>query len=72
MTDLVVCITERPIDVIPSECLLDLARNDGLNASIAGDLTKEQIAERTVKGPVSDTPENRRIGKVTTAKHASN
>lgn len=63
VTDLVVYIPKEPIEVIPKELLLDLARNDGLNTLIAGDLTPEEVKERTTKGPIPDTLQNRRIGQ---------
>lgn len=64
VTDLVVYVPRRPLDVIPTNSLLDLARNDGLNVLIAGDLTKEEVAQRTRKGPVEDTAQNRSIGEI--------
>ena len=62
VTDLVVYVPSQPLDIIPVENLLDLARNDGLNVQIAGDLTSEEIKERITKGAVADTPQNRRLG----------
>ena len=62
VTDLVVYVPSQPLDIIPVENLLDLARNDGLNAQIAGDLTPEEINARIIKGAVTDTPQNRRLG----------
>eukprot|EP00210_Caulerpa_lentillifera_P002074 g1989.t1 len=62
VTDLVVYVPGKPLEVIPTQSLLDLARNDGLNTSIAGDLSPEQIKALTTKGPVEDNSKNRNIG----------
>jgi len=63
VTDLVVFVPPTPLDVIPPKNLIDLARNDGLNAIVAGDLSPQEVKAKTTKGPVPDTPKNRQIGR---------
>lgn len=62
VTDIVVYIPKTPLEIVPTSMVLDQARDDGLGATIAGNLTKEEIKAKVVPGPVEDTPGNRRKG----------
>lgn len=62
VTDIVVYIPQTPLDVVPTSMVLDQARGDGPSARITGNLTKEEIKEKFVPGPVEDNPVNRKKG----------
>lgn len=61
VTDAVIFIPPKPLDVIPVSYLLENARDDGLNTVMAGDKDKSDI-KKFKKGPVEDTPAARLKG----------
>eukprot|EP00803_Ostreobium_quekettii_P006277 evm.model.scf_3018.1 EVM.evm.TU.scf_3018.1 scf_3018:3596-7346(+) len=61
VTDAVIFIPPKPLDVIPVSYLLENARDDGLNTIMAGDKDTDDI-KKFKKGPVEDTPAARLKG----------
>lgn len=62
VTDSVIYVPDDPPECIPTDALLDVARDGLLARSISGGRSAEEVRAIAQQGPVEDTPENRRKG----------